>query len=305
MASPGHIRDSVKQIDETSWLIGGKHIVRYFQRPYKCECLLKNSRDGSCYTLSDATPTLPAAEPIPSDSYVHQIHDAGDSSAVFSFGETLILKVKSTSEGGLQEHDTLVSLAQKQLSFNIPTVLFCFQEAKRTYLFEPYMTGKSLNEVWWDMDTDGKEHLSTRIASICSELAAFPPSDIMISVDYNWMDPLREPEQRDCSPAALKTHCTNLGMDCSNYVFSHNDLGPTNILIHGDQITIIDWDLAGYYPLAWVRTKFAICGALDMERVSNNVEWKLGDMGFPEVTGAYNELWKTRLEEWKKRRLWL
>jgi hypothetical protein len=34
MASPAcHVRDSVKQIDETSWLIGSKHILRYVEEP--------------------------------------------------------------------------------------------------------------------------------------------------------------------------------------------------------------------------------------------------------------------------------
>ena len=90
-------------------------------------------------------------------------------------------------------------------------------------------------------------------------------------------------------------------MDCSTYFLSHNDLGPTNIFIDGDEIAIIDWDLAGYCPLAWVRTKFAICGALDVEHVSTSgmkhdstfriqVEHKLESLGFPKVTEAYKEM---------------
>ncbi|KAI3317187.1 hypothetical protein HD806DRAFT_527265 [Xylariaceae sp. AK1471] len=171
----------------------------------------------------------------------------GQSPQPVIFSDRLILKVKLINEGGRpQEYETLAFLAKQQLSFKIPTE---------------------------------KEHISTRIAQICSELKAFQSSFM------------------------------TLGMDCSAYVLSHNDLGSTNILINGDQIVIIDWDLAGYYPVAWVRTKFAVCRVLDMERISSTsvendgayriqVEQKLGNMGFPELTEPYKRMCKTRMVKW-------
>lgn len=56
-------------------------------------------------------------------------------------------------------------------------------------------------------------------------------------------------------------------MDCSVFVLAHNDLGPTNIIVDGDRIVVVDWQMAGYVPLEWVRTKFASCGVLGVERV--------------------------------------
>ncbi|KAK4131037.1 hypothetical protein BT67DRAFT_445025 [Trichocladium antarcticum] len=55
----------------------------------------------------------------------------------------------------------------------------------------------------------------------------------------------------------------------SNSASSHNDLGPTNLIVNGNRIVVLDWEMAGYAPLEWVRTKFAICGALCVERVSS------------------------------------
>ncbi|KAI2613361.1 kinase-like domain-containing protein [Hypoxylon sp. NC1633] len=322
MSSSGHIRDSLKQIDKTSWLVGDKYIVRYFQGQGEGasegeNCLWKSHSGSSYYTISDtpSTCTLPSAT-LPSDGHVRQIHDAGDSSAVFRFGEALILKVKTlspvASRFSLQEHKTLAFLAKQHLSFVIPTVLFQFQDADKIYLFESYLPGAKLNDIWNDMDATQKEHVSTRIAKICSELIAFQ-SDTLTIVGDNWMDPLLMPEQRTYTPEALRKHYEELGMDCLTYVFSHNDLGPTNILLHEDQIAIIDWDLAGYYPLAWVRTKFAICGAFDIELINGSnvhtdqgyrlhVEKRLGDMGFPEVTEAYKKLWTTRRKQWEENR---
>lgn len=313
MAPRGHVRDSVKQIDTTAWLIGSKYVLRHVQEPCKNTYLWNNSSDGSCYTLSAAPIPLPDAGPPPLDSHVRQVHDAGDASAVFRFGDALILKVRLADDGTRREHKILGFLAEKQLSFDVPRVIFHAEEAGKTYLFEPYIPGNRLNEVWWDMTKEEKEHVAIRISEICSELKAFR-SDVLTGVDHNWLDPLQE--LRDYGVQALQKHCEELGMDCSTFVLSHNDLGPTNIIINGDRIAVLDWELAGYSPLAWVRTKFAICGALQVEGVGRasvetdseyrvRVEQKLGEMGFPQVTEAYNMMKKARYEEWKRNRPWL
>lgn len=167
-----------------------------------------------------------------------------------------------------------------------------------------------------------KEYVVTRVVEICAEIKVFR-SNVMTGLDYNWMNPMQEP--RDDRVEALQQHCQGLGMDCSVFILSHNDLGPTNIIVKRDRIAVIDWEMAGYVPLEWVRTKFAICGALNVERVTRpsvvrdgeppvlelddeyrmRVEQKLGEMGFPEVTAAYQALRKAREVEWKKNRPWL
>jgi serine/threonine protein kinase len=231
-------------------------------------------------------------------------------SAVFSFGNALILKVRIADEGTRREPKTLAFLAGKALSFGIPTVLFHTEDEGKIYLLEPYMSGKQLNEAWWDMTEEEKQHIVTRIAEICSELTTFE-SSTMTGVDYDWINPFQT--HRDYSIQALQRHCESLGMDCSVFVLSHNDLGPTNIIVDGDRIAVLDWELAGYCPLAWVRTKFAICPALHAERVGSagvetdneyrvRVEQKLGEMGFPEVREAYKKMERERLEEWQRKR---
>jgi thiamine kinase-like enzyme len=51
----------------------------------------------------------------------------------------------------------------------------------------------------------------------------------------------------DCQRVeVLKQHCKELGMDCSVFVLSHNDLGPTNIIVNGNRIVVLDWEMAGY-----------------------------------------------------------
>ncbi|KAI0392052.1 kinase-like domain-containing protein [Xylariaceae sp. FL0594] len=307
---PAPVRDSAQQIDDNSWLIGNKYILRHVREPYTDDCLLRNS-DGSCYTLSLAPALLPATTPlVPKTGRVQLIHDAGDSSAGFKFDNALIMKVKLLRPDvtGLPEHEILNFLAKQQLSFKIPTVLFHTLDGDRTYLIETCMPDKRLNELWWDMNAQEKEHITTRVAEIVSELEVFE-SEVMTTLDNRWMDPYLEGDQLTGVPEELAKRCARLGMDCSKFVFAHNDLGPTNILVDGDDITVIDWDLAGYYPLQWLRTKFAICHALCPERgeletheldyaYATTIEKKLEDMGFPEVTAAWKELYEARLVEW-------
>lgn len=103
-------------------------------------------------------------------------------------------------------------------------------------------------------------------------------------------------------------------MDCSKFVFGHCDLGPTNIFVDRDQFTLIDWEMAGYVPLEWLRTKFAICGAMNVEwkddegAIKNDTAYRklvvqhLGSMGFPQVTEAYSAAYEIRRELWEKNR---
>jgi hypothetical protein len=96
-----------------------------------------------------------------------------------------------------------------------------------------------------DMFEDEKEHVVTRVVEICAEIKVFQ-SNAMTGSDCNWMSPLQEP--RDDRVEVLQQQCQELGMDCSVFILSHNGLGPTNMIVNGDRIVVIDWEMAGYAP---------------------------------------------------------
>ncbi|KAB5513029.1 hypothetical protein GE09DRAFT_1163633 [Coniochaeta sp. 2T2.1] len=251
MTTDDHVRDSVKQITDDSWLIGSVHVLCYVQGPSGSDddCLWKYTRDGSTYTLSTAPAPLPDTSSLPSDGHFRLI------------------------------------------------------------------PGKRLDEAWWDMTDQEKEHVVNRVADICLELLTFG-SDVMTETDDGWIDPFREALDAP-SAQALQKQCEDLEMDCSTFVLSHNDLGPTNIVIDNKRITVLDWEMAGYVSLEWVRTKFAVCGAMLAQRVGSTgvvetdgeyrkrVERRLGERGLPEVTEAYRRMAQARRWEWYKRRPWI
>lgn len=70
-------------------------------------------------------------------------------------------------------------------------------------------------------------------------------------------------------------------MDVSTFVFYHCDLGPTNLLVDTStgSLGIIDWELAGYNPIEWVRTKFRLSAGMDFNRGDDDSK-RTGAAGF-------------------------
>ena len=62
-------------------------------------------------------------------------------------------------------------------------------------------------------------------------------SDQFTETDRNWMNPYQE--EHEYEVWVLQKHCEELGMDCSTFFLSHNDLGPTNIVLNGERITVL------------------------------------------------------------------
>ncbi|KAB8275888.1 hypothetical protein BDV30DRAFT_53736 [Aspergillus minisclerotigenes] len=90
-----------------------------------------------------------------------------------------------------------------------------------------------------------------------------------------------------------------MSVDVSTFVFYHCDLDPTNILVHTStgSLGIIDWELAGYVPIEWVRTKFRLSAGMDFNYGDEDsikdwrrrVAQRLGKMGYRDVVVAW---WK-------------
>jgi hypothetical protein len=309
-----HVRDSVRQIDCNAWLVGDQFIIRR-QRPAPAEFLWEDS-DGFWYTLSDAVPPLPPSTPLPADSHIRQVHDAGDASAVWSFGDAF-LKIKLTPpdfRNTTKEHTTLEWLARhrEQLSFAVPRVLHHAETDDRSYLLITRVPGQVLADAWRTLHEDDKRHYVRRIVDICRELSVWQ-SSAMTGVDggefpETWLDLCRP--SYSFKPHDLQKTCAGLGMDCSTFYLWHSDLGPHNILINAGEpgaVGIIDWEIAGFVPLAWVRTKFSVSWGLDfawpevhgddpsLREWRERVERQFGDEGYPEVKAAWKQWFMERV----------
>ena len=149
------------------------------------------------------------------------------------------------------------------------------------------------------MDESTKEYYVSRIAGICKELAAWTGNGIHGVDGRNLSDlyltPLHGVE--DMSPQNLLGNCANLRMDCSLFVFYHCDLGPGNIIVDPGQrsLAVVDWEMAGFVPREWIRTKVRVSSGLDLPGDNDDLrqEWRsrlqrrLGQDGFPEIADRW------------------
>ncbi|GAM88508.1 hypothetical protein ANO11243_065410 [Dothideomycetidae sp. 11243] len=311
------VRDSIKQIDQDQWLIAGLFILTRTKAPRPG--FLWESADGRhYYSVCAARDPLPTAVALPLNVF-EKVHDAGDASAVWDLGEAF-LKVNMVHDrkDATDEPTTLRWLAeQKNLSFDFPKVLYYMQHEERIYLIVTRVPGKTLDVVWPSYNDDEKHRCVARVTDIIEELARWR-SDSIVGIDgaqfaEPWLDmQLKHRAVHNYSPEAMQEVCEKLGMDCSTFVFCHCDLGPYNIIIDGspEKVGIIDWEMAGYAPLAWIRTKFGVSWALEFDwrpdedptqpsTRRRQKEWRilmaqhLGEMGFPEVM----DTWELRLKE--------
>jgi aminoglycoside phosphotransferase (APT) family kinase protein len=105
------------------------------------------------------------------------------------------------------------------------------------------------------------------------------------------------------SHEALLEHCKNIGMTENTFMLYHCDMGPTNVLVDLNnecKVGIIDWEMTGFVPKAWIRTKFCVCGAMDFDftaiDVKRSKEWRqrvqlqLAQEGFSEVAETWERL---------------
>lgn len=130
--------------------------------------------------------------------------------------------------------------------------------------------GRTLADAWPTLDEVWKHHYVEVVVKTCETLAGWE-GPVLGGVDGKNI-----PEQyltkrgavMDFHPQKLTEVCQLMGMDCSRFVFYHADLGPGNIIVEdvpkAGTIGIIDWEIAGYVPRGWIRTKFRLSSGLDL-----------------------------------------
>lgn len=330
----GHIRDAPRQIDGDSWLIDEAFIIRRRGTP-PAQYLWKDD-DGFWYTHEKAPNPLPAATPLPPGSHIRKVWDAGDSQVEFTFGKNAVLKIedmvrirKSCAQfrDCTEERVTLAWLAERRdrLSFAVPEMLHFSRREGREYTIVSCPTNTFLSDVWRGSSEGEKRHYAGRIIEICEEMASAWSSNSMTGVDgrplaETWLDACGD--SLPLNPDELKGICEQLGMDCSKpFVFAHNGITGHEVIVNTDGqgktsvVGLMNWEMAGYVPLEWIRTKFAsswglnfawpdVPGGHPSEReLRELLDKMMGEKGLPDVTRAYEQRIRENIEKRNQRRL--
>lgn len=283
-----HINKSLKQVDENTWLMG-RFILRRSTTDHGSATWV-DSVDGSAWSLSE----VPDSDPLPAVSvsnssissetgvdspHLKLIHEAGDASAAWAIGNDVICKIRFTIPGVTAESVTLDYVRkQKPSTFAVPDVLRQIFTDDRFFLLMKRIPGRKLDDAWLTLDEKWKNHYVDSIVNACMEMETWKGPKIggvdgkLIYEEYL--------AGRDVDLNAIPYSCKVIGMDCSKLVFQHADLGPTNIIVEAEPVTgkigIIDFELAGFFPRGWIRTKFRVSSGLDLTTTSDEraTEWR-------------------------------
>jgi aminoglycoside phosphotransferase len=289
-----HISKALKQVHSDCWLLGSFILRRL---PYQSNTATWNDEsDGSSYVLEKSSSSHLAAISHYESSYVQLVHQAGDASAVWTIGSVAFCKVKYVKDGVTPEPSTLQFIHDQQSSFNTPDILAQAIDEDKVYLFLQRLPGRTLDQAWPSLDNRWRLHYVTAIVDVCKEMARW---DVR---EFGGVDNQNIPEyylQRRGSDgfSSLKSSCEEIGMDCSDLAFYHADLGPTNIIVEdkpkSGAIGVIDFEIAGYLPRDWIRTKFRLSSGMNLSESDDptwlraEVQKLLGREGFRDFSSAY------------------
>jgi hypothetical protein len=228
------------------------------------------------------------------------IHEAGEESAVWAIGSNVICKVRYIFQGATSEASTLKAIKARQFSFDTPNVLYEGFCKGRSYLFIQRVSGITLQAAWPKLTDFWRAHYINAAVEAYSEMATWTRS-MLGGVDGAGIADqflIKPGDPDEFGPAKLLASCEELGMDTKTFVFNHADMGPTNIMVEEQPVTgkigIIDWEIAGFYPILWIRTKVRISGGLNMETADDPLVWRkevqkaLAARGFEDVVPAWN-----------------
>lgn len=295
-----HINESIREVDSDSWLIAGKLLLSRQPSP-SAEKPSWSDGKGRFFVLSDAPDPLPESKSLAQDSAaLPMVHAAGDQSAVWRAGEAFVKVHDILWPDATREHVTLAFLKAKgPLDFDFPEVIYNGEFDKRYYLILTSVPGRTLSEEWPEMDEAMRQRYVWRVADICAKLAKWKGNTIC-GVDGRQLLEvyLSEGDSTDMlAPEQLRKNCLQMSMDVSSLVFCHLDLGPCNLIVDPakDSIGIIDWELAGYVPREWVKTKFNLSSGMDFPTAdaSERSGWRrlvatrLAEIGFTDAIDGW------------------
>ena len=287
----------MKQIDENTWLTGNVVLHRSDTAAWN------DGSDNSSYTLTKASSPLPTTTTANSP-YIKLVHEAGDASAVWSIGTNAFCKVRYNLKKVTPESATLKFVSGKQPSYKTPEVFHYAFDDDTSYLFIQRLQGRTLDTAWPSLNDHWKRRYVDAVVEACLEMAKWEAPAIG-GVDGQYI-----PEYfltgHNADFSALRASCEEIGMNCSVFVFQHGDLGPPNIIVEEEPISgeigFVDWEISGYLPRDWVRTKFRLSRGMDLPAsASEHPAWwrieiqkALGAREFGDYAHAWGK-WQTSI----------
>ncbi|KAL2687753.1 hypothetical protein Neosp_005317 [[Neocosmospora] mangrovei] len=250
----------LREIDNRSWLLARVIISRHSSKPSSGR--FWGDGEGGFFAISVAPHPPPLTREVSAPCPITPIFYRGALWGTWRIG---LCELRIEGCAGTPEHVTLKALKKGKdettpWTFKIPRVYYHAQHGDFYYIAYSLLPGKSLCEVWPKIEDDAfKERIVRQIAQAYGELSTWRGEKIC-GVDGNDLLELYLGTggrlEECCSPQELRDNCEEIGMDCSDLVFAHNNLRPHSFSVDENGLVGISrWEDSGYVPRDWVRTK--------------------------------------------------
>lgn len=155
-------------------------------------------------------------------------------------------------------------------------------EQNNNYILMEYIEGDILENVLETLNKDDKNNIINQLKRYINEMRKKINLNICsinnnpcyeLSISNELFGPFKEIEEFNnyrinkliIDDEDIKKYINSNKNIKTNFILTHNDLGPYNIIVKDNNIVaILDWEMAGYYPEYWEynRTYFH-CGYID------------------------------------------
>ncbi|THW56974.1 hypothetical protein D6D20_08322 [Aureobasidium pullulans] len=280
-----------------------------------------------------------------SDPMHKLIYDAGSCSGVYFLGNEIVCKVKGWKEGMQLESETIAFVREHFPTIPVPEILYSWidKSINRSFDIMKRVHARTLDKAWADLTPQQRLNIAEQVAGYITLLATKTAKRFetisgcgvgtpALIAGWPFESPIHTWFRRTLPPysvAEYRDYAKRISTAPppefdDEFVFYHDDQGPTNVLVSDDGnsvAAIIDWENAAFYPRYWVATvQFAHAGFLleppeGQRRFEGDDEWGLSlvaalkQHGFDDCKDAYRAWSKGKaadvdtekdLAEWRK-----
>ena len=209
-------------------------------------------KDGEDWYSLRHTTSKQVPEATSADSPVRLIHEGGTLSAVWAIGNNAI---HPRTLIPLQRARPSKFVQEKAFQVPVPEVIYSWVDRNRSFLVLKRVPGITLRDAWGTMSVGEQDSTLDEVVHMCDVLASIT-SDRLENVHGG---PVPEPYLAHSERDSLEPLSV---FECESYFFRENlhpnpeieerfhlyhpDLGPGNILLSNQKLSIIDCECAGF-----------------------------------------------------------
>ncbi|KAF5676096.1 hypothetical protein FHETE_2223 [Fusarium heterosporum] len=275
--APGS-RSLVEEVNDNAWILGRVMISRHHSKPSQ-PCW--EDGFGAFFTIAEAPSPKPDTRPASASCpIIDALKTSQLESGLWQIG---LAYLGTVLDIGTKEHSTLEALAEKSPDFDVPEVHYHGVHDGVYHVVYSLLLSRSIAEVWPTANDALRTKWTQQIAEAYHDLSKWRGERICGldggNLNINLLSKGPWEDSAAYNPNVLRENLEEVGLDCSELVFAHNNTSPLSFMVLDSPglIGITGWGDAGFVPKDWVRTQTRLNSFGDSLTVVKST-WSESDM---------------------------